>query len=249
VGIPPILTSIPYLFYFIGPFLIAALLKRHLQAGWGIFFIGFPLFILSQIGIGLIQGSIGSLAYFMDSAWTPFIVTFVGCLAAGLCEESCRVLGFKWLIRRRPVTAGRGIMYAIGHSGMETLIVGVGFFVALLVGTFATGLLEGDDGTAELLNQLLSLSPAWTISMAAHRLFFGLLIHSVFTLLVVRYMQHNTIGWLLAAMGLHALNNGVALSLQNQMGDPVFLSLYSLGLVVVYGTLLVVLWKRVSANT
>jgi len=33
------------------------------------------------------------------------------------------------------------------------------------------------------------------------------------------------------------------------MGDPVFLSLYSLGLVVVYGTLLVVLWKRVSANT
>jgi len=238
------LNPIPYLIYFVGPFLIALLLKRRLGAGWGIFLIGSPLFVLSQIGVGLIQGGVGLAGWGLNVSWTPALVTYSGCLAAGLCEESCRILGFKWLQRRgRPLTWGRGFMYAIGHSGMETIIVGLGMIGVVVATTFAADFLDAK--TATMLGEFMAMSTGWAIILAAQRLFGGLLIHAVFTSMVMLYMQRKSRWWLLGAMALHATNNAIALSLQHRFDDPAFLGIYTVGLVVFYSSALYLLWRQV----
>lgn len=57
---------------------------------------------------------------------TPVLYGLYGCLAAGLFEETARLLGLRWLCRRNdaPMT---GFAYGVGHGGMEAiLIAGVG---------------------------------------------------------------------------------------------------------------------------
>jgi uncharacterized membrane protein YhfC len=212
-------SPIPYLLYFLGPIVLFLLLRKRLGGGWMAFLIGFPLFTLSQLGIGLIAALclLVTKPFFPDIAveWT---VAIVGFLSAGLCEESCRYLGFWWMRRRgRTIHWGRGIVYAIGHSGMETWVVG-----GMMVGIAVALSYFSDQLPAEALTKLepmRELGGGMATFLAIERLIGGLAIHACFTSLVVLCFLRNDKRWLLAAMVAHASNNAIATSLQGYMAS------------------------------
>ena len=46
-----------------------------------------------------------------------------GGLAAGLFEETCRLLAMKFLLRKEPSNALTGVAYGVGHGGLEMLLI------------------------------------------------------------------------------------------------------------------------------
>ena len=231
---------LPYVFYFLGPFLLAVLWHWRCKADWSFFFIGMPLFLLSQVGTIIVQTVVVATAILALGKGVSSTGSIFGSgLAAGICEESCRVLGFHWMTKRgKPATWNRGIMYAIGHSGMETMLVGLGLLATIAAANYFPDKIPAEQ--LELLRQTTDV-PAWRATVfAVHRLFCGLLIHAGFTSLVVLYMQRGDWRWLVAAMTLHAANNWVAMSLQSELANLGFLAGYTACLVLVYSALLFV---------
>lgn len=237
------LSPVSYLFYFLGPVLLAVWWRWRSGAEWSFFFIGIPLFLLSQVGVVLVQGLMAAIAGVAGGQEYAKTAALIGAgIGPGLCEESCRVLGFYWLGRRgKPATWNRGIMYAIGHSGMETILVGLGILAALAAAEYMPDKLP--ESVVQSIDEMRQ-TPTWKATLlAAHRLFGGLLIHATFTSLVVLFMQRRQWRWLLAAMGLHAVNNWVAISLQSQLAHLGFLAIFTLCLIAVYGALLWWTWR------
>lgn len=224
--------------YFLGPFLLGLVAWRLTGARWRAFWIGMPLFLLSQLLMSILLVVFGISGAVFGPEVVGQMVVVGGWLAAGLCEESCRILGFRLLSKSAPVTDRTGWMYAIGHSGMETIVVGAGllFFVLL-----PTSLYEYVPNAEEAVGAARDVSTAMALVYAGHRLLFGLLIHATYTALVLRYVRTGPVLWLLAAMGLHAINNASATTFQEQLAEPVFLAGYSAGLVFVYGGILMML--------
>ena len=224
--------------YFMGPFLIGLLAWRLTGARWRALWIGMPLFLLSQLLMSILLVALGLTGKLFSAELAANMVIVGGWLAAGLCEESCRVLGLWWLSKKGPVTDRTGFMYAIGHSGMETIVVGAG---VLFVVFLPASLYQHVPQAEEMVEAVKSISTAMAVIYALHRLLFGLLIHSTYTALVVRYVRKGPLLWLLAAMGLHAVNNAVASAFSEQLAEPLFLGGYSVGLIVVYGSILLAL--------
>ena len=164
-----------------------------------------------------------------------------GWLAAGLCEEICRAWGLRWVARKSSLTTSESAMNAVGHSGLETWMVG-----AMFIGIAGLRAMPEADLPEPLVDWLASNEDAGLVMglvFALHRLCFGLLIHGTYTAFVVRSIHRGSRRWLLLAMLLHAANNAMATTFQESLTEPAFLGVYSVGLVVVYGGLLRWLWQ------
>lgn len=137
----------------------------------------------------------------------PIAYALYGGLAAGLCEESGRLVGFKFLLKNyeRPENA---VSYGIGHAGFECMsILGVGYLVHTLT-WFAMGT-DVEEGFAVLIPAMQAIADApWIAGMAALERVFAMIMHislSVLVFIAARDDSRNKL--FVLAIALHALVN------------------------------------------
>ena len=202
-------SSLQFGIYLLGPFLAALLVFRRFGVPWRVFWIGFPAFFLSQVGVTIFSVAGAFIAFGLDvsiSFWTAVL----GAIGAGVCEEGCRYYALRHVSRRgvRP-SWNVGLMYAVGHSGLETLLVGFGLLLAVLTVVFAPDQVAGD--TLVGLSAVGELGFVKSSALALERMVGGLVIHLAFTSLVVLSLLRGNRMYLWGAMAWHAAHDMVFL--------------------------------------
>lgn len=234
------LDTIPYIIYFLGPFLLAIFLgKKLLKAQYTAFFIGLLAFLVAWIVIVVITGS--AIRSGVKAGTVMYSVIIAA--SAGIFEESSRFLVFK-IFRglRENRNWNTGIMYAIGHSGMESIIVGGSLILTVAVITYAPQLLS-----EEILSEaeaVLETGFFQGVYSAFERLFVGLLIHSCFTCVVLLSFQQKR--YFLIAVLWHFAHDMVAFNLHYVSDHWVTEKLWVLFIVISYSWVLFRLRKRMT---
>jgi uncharacterized membrane protein YhfC len=233
------LILMPYIVYFLGPFLLAFFIgRRLLKAKYSVFVIGllafFAAWICAMVVVGTSALKQGTILY-----------SIVVSASAGLFEESSRFFAFrifKGLWEKRDWNTG--IMYAIGHSGMESIIVGGGLLLTIVVVKYAPQVLS-----PEVLNQskaALQIGFLQALYNSFERLFVGLLIHSCFTSIVLLSLIKSQKRYLFLAMLWHCGHNMVGFNLGRLSEHWVAGKLWIVFIVVVYSWVLFKLRKTTA---
>ena len=199
---------------------LAIYLTGRWKLGGRIWWIGAATFILSQVGhipfnwaLGKILNQTGMVA------WNPtyqliFNAVFLG-VSAGIFEEGARYLIMRWWAK--DVRSWRkGVLFGAGHGGAEAIIIGA---ITLYAFIQLTAIRNADLSKLFQTNQLALAqqqvkaywSMTWPMSMlGALERFFTIPCQIAMAVMVMQAFSRKNIGWLFAAIGYHALIDGVA---------------------------------------
>ena len=229
------------------PIGLVLVLKRQPGVSWGLILAGAIAFIGSQVVHLPLNWALGLLGPGRGVALWPLpLMALVVGLSAGVCEEGARYLVLR-LWRREARSWMQGMAFGTGHGGVESI-----FTAGLVLITFTNMLILRRIGlgsmglSGEMLEQAQAQveaywSMAWYLPLlgGVERVF-GLIIHVALSLLVVQALVGNNLSWLLAAVGAHALVDGVTVVLAQAGWSPLALegvlllfALGGLGLVLV----------------
>jgi len=193
-----------YLIYFFGPLFLGLVGARILRQRFAVFLIGFGAFFVAWIimtllaaiatkGFGLAEGS--------------FRYGLFVSLTAGLGEESTRYVVFRQFGAFEDNRNGRAsTMYALGHHGMETAIVGLTLLLIYAVVKYKPDAIS-DPATLKQCREMLALGTGAKIYNASERLIVGFFMHACFSGVVMLCFTRAQTRWLFAAMGWHFLHN------------------------------------------
>lgn len=225
-----------------GPILVAFWVRRRYGAVWSSFFWGALTFVLSQllrIPLLLVFQTVVNprAAEWSEPTlfWTNLVILS---LTAGIFEEGARYLVLSRLAKNVR-TGSEGIMYGVGHGGVEAMLIVGGAAVTAMV-----LLLNGDamlaqveevsPEQAELLAaqiQQLRETPWWMALVAIWERAMAILFHVALSLLVLLAVKRRSFSILLGAMLIHAFYNGAALiglRLGDVLGAEIVITLFAL---------------------
>ena len=173
------------------------------------FFIGMAVFTVCFI-IAIATSLVAQ--YFIAS---PVVLTLVLSLRAGLVEEFGRFTAFKWLLKRR-TALGDGLMYGVGHGGMEVLLVYSLSMVSnlVLVLMFNFGGIEAlaayapdqVDLLIQSMQQLVQASPLFLTAGLVERLS-ALCVHISLSVIVFCAVRQRKWLYFVLAIALHTLTD------------------------------------------
>jgi uncharacterized membrane protein YhfC len=222
------------------PIGLALVLKRRPGVTWGLILAGAITFIGSQAVHLPLNWALGLLGPGRGVALWPLpLMALVVGLSAGVCEEVARYLVLR-LWQREARSWMQGMAFGAGHGGVESI-----FAAGLVLITFANMLILRQMGlgslglSGEMLEQAQAQveaywSMAWYLPLLGGlERVSGVIIQVALSLLVVQALARNNLSWLLAAVGAHALVDGVAVVLAQAGWSPLALEgvllLFALG--------------------
>ena len=184
---------------------------RRRGGKWIAFLTGAVTFIL----FAMILESILHNLLFLTPLWSVlqgniWLYGLYGGLAAGVFEETGRLLAFKLFLKdnREPITA---LSYGIGHGGAEAILL-VGLTMAgnlILAAAVSAGGMT-DPAVLELAEQLAS-APAGTFLWAAFERFGAIILHLSLSVLVFAAVRAPGKKWMFpAAILIHAAIDFIA---------------------------------------
>jgi uncharacterized membrane protein YhfC len=211
------------------PLLLALFVQRRLGVGWRYFGFGALIFVLFQLitrvpAVAAIQALIGP--QLQSSRPLLFAWLAVLSLSAGLFEEVGRYVGYRWLMRSEEKTWAKGVMYGLGHGGIEAMLLVGGMALLGLVNLVALSAMDisalplSDEQRAQLGAQLDAVRalPSWTPLVGAWERLWAVPFHVGLSVLVLQVFRRGGIGWLWLAILAHALVNFVAVGLPPALG-------------------------------
>lgn len=167
--------------------------------------------------------------YVLSHTWSYVLY---GTLAAGVFEETGRLVGFKLLLKRQ---TGRetGVMCGLGHGGMESLLLCTVAMVTNLVVALqlnaAGGNVDALSETFQTLAASLTQMPAGQLALSGLERVLAICLHTALSVLVFQAVNRPGKFWLYpAAIALHA-------------GVDVFAALRQRGVISMYVSELLVL--------
>jgi uncharacterized membrane protein YhfC len=222
------------------PLGLALLLSRRPGVTWGLVVAGVVSFVGSQAVHLPLNWALGLLGPPRGVALWPLpLMALVVGLSAGVCEELARYLVLR-LWRREARLWVQGVAFGVGHGGVESI-----FTAALVLITFANMLIVRQMGletlglSGEMLEQAQAQVEAyWSMEwylplLGGLERVFAMAIQIALSLLVVRALVRDNPAWLLAAIGAHAVVDGVAVALAQTGWSALalegVLSLFALG--------------------
>jgi len=165
--------------------------------------------------------------------------------SAGLFEESSRFFAFRiFKALREKRNWNTGIMYAIGHSGMESIIVGGNLLLTIALVKYVPKVLSPE--VLEQSKAVLEISFWQGLYSSFERLFVGLLIHSCFTFVVLLSLIKSQKRYLLLAMLWHFGHDMVAFNLHRLSSHWIAAKLWIVFIVVVYSWILLKLRRTIT---
>lgn len=150
-----------------------------------------------------------------------------GGLAAGIFEETGRLLAMKGLMKKT-LTPESSIMFGIGHGGAEAIILG--FFasisniitaIAINMGTLDTLMTTvPDELRTTTYNQLSALwtTPSWMFFVGGYERLLAIFIHLCCSYIVFRAIADNKIWRYFLAIAIHAFIDGVIVVINARVG-------------------------------
>jgi uncharacterized membrane protein YhfC len=128
------------------PVALGVTIAKKTRAPWNLFFVGAVTFIGSQVvhlplNAGLTQFFKWLWPNAAPAPWhIPFNAVVLG-LTAGVCEETARYLGYRFLVPQARAYRD-GLMLGAGHGGIEAMILGLltGYTFIQMVSLERTGL-------------------------------------------------------------------------------------------------------------
>ncbi len=206
------------------PLLLAAWLRRRMNAPWLLFCLGMLTFALSQavhLPLNEFLANLGILPKAGAAEQPPlWLYALVGGLTAGVCEELARAGGYAaliWLRKRGRQAAGQtlglqdGLMAGLGHGGIEAMVFGGVLTAATLAtllplqGTDLSQMGMGAEQLAYLQKQLsLIASPQYAFLPLLERLL-AMGVHVTYSLMVLKAFQKKNWLYVVLAIGYHTL--------------------------------------------
>ncbi|MCC6173931.1 MAG: YhfC family intramembrane metalloprotease [Chloroflexi bacterium] len=209
------------------PLAIAVVVQRRLGVSWRYFAYGMLIFFLFQIAtrvpvIQLVQGAIAvSLTESRPLLW---VWIFVASLTAGLFEEVGRWVGYRFLMGGEKKTWAKGVMYGLGHAGLESMLLVAGLSVVSLAGLLAlspTALQALPPGRREqVLQQLAQVAaqPEWYPLFGAWERLCTIAVHVALSVVVLQVFRRGSLVWLWLAIAAHTAVNLVAAGMVQVLG-------------------------------
>lgn len=190
------------------PLAVYAYFKRKESISWRPVVVGIAFFfIFTQIFEKGLHYAVFSYTSIMQN---PALFALYGALAAGLFEETARLIAFRYFLP----TYRRwkdGMAYGIGHGGIEAFLIGAVAAVQMLV--FATMLNNGSfeafktQMPPELYSDLISVltGPSWFFLLIGVERVFAFIVQIMLSLLVLYGVYKNKIQFYIIAVLLHAM--------------------------------------------
>lgn len=222
------------------------------------------VFCRVRYGKGLKAAAVGALCFFLGAmvletlmhqlvfslfpalGLVPAAYVIYGCLAAGLFEETSRLIGLKLLCRKDPSFV-TGLGYGIGHGGFESAVM-VG--LSLAANLYVMLLLNSgtDPAALGLTGALAAVAPATFLWAGLERLF-SMGLHIALSLLIWMVVTRRLPGWFYGvSVGLHALANvGAALYQCGAWTDLAGAELWTLISALLAAGLVRVLYRKSAA--
>jgi uncharacterized membrane protein YhfC len=191
------------------------------KAPWLLFGIGAMTFIGSQVvhlplnaGLTLLFKAIWPST--QPQWWhIPFNAVVLG-LTAGLCEETARYVGYRWLAKNARYWRD-ALMLGAGHGGIEAILLG-GYVALTFVNMIV--LRQMDLATLGLTGDALAKAqrdvatfwsvPAYLVPLGAVERLFSLTVHISLSVMVLQVFTRRNTGWLALAIGYHWLTDAAA---------------------------------------
>jgi uncharacterized membrane protein YhfC len=218
------------------PIGLALWLRRRFGISWRYFFYGALIFAAFQLLTRVPLVAILSSALAPASRGETFVWAWIAglSLTAGLFEEIGRYVGYRWLFKPGERTVENGLMYGVGHAGIESIVL-VGLPVlATLINVLALSRvdlaqLNLPPEQVKQIQQLLAM-PWWMPLLGAFERIATLCVHVSLSLLVLRVFQTGRLVYLWLAVGYHALVNfitvGIALRYLGAVGSEAVIAVF-----------------------
>lgn len=203
------------IFTIIYPVLVGLFTKKRFGVSWKYFFYGAGIFIIFQLItripiISLIEGLFGR--QLRSTTWLLAAWVIVLSFTAGLFEETGRYVGYRWMMNRDPKTWKVGVMYGLGHGGIESIIlVGLNNLIAMVIILFFPYIQsflpqEVSGVLAQQVGGLVGI-PDWMPILAAWERLWILPVHVALSVIVLQTFRRSSFKWVWLAIAFHTLVN------------------------------------------
>jgi uncharacterized membrane protein YhfC len=204
------------LFDILYPLALGVFAHRRLGISWRYFGYGVLIFILFQLisRVPITLGIQALIAPQLQASRTALIGWIaISALTASLFEEFGRYVGYRWLMKREPKTWDKGVMYGLGHGGIESMLLIAGLVAVTLIQVLA--LSRTDLSTLPLTAEQRALAaqqlaaiaaqPSWVPLLGAWERLWTIPLHVALSLLVLQVFRRGSLRWLWFAILAHAL--------------------------------------------
>lgn len=225
------------------PITLLIVLKKKTGKGLLAAFVGAVCFVLSAL---VLEQLLHSFVFSLVPAirLMPALYVTYGCLAAGLFEETARLIGLK-LLCRKDKSAAIGFGYGIGHGGVEAILV-----VGVLSVLNLAAMLGAQDLPAAQIAQI-NTAPKYVFFMAGGERIFAIALHLALSMLIwMVATKRLPFYFYFVSIGLHALCNVAAALAQVGILKNMWLIEGYTGLVALFSCVLVwTLYKKTKPIT
>jgi uncharacterized membrane protein YhfC len=205
------------------PLALALFVARRLHVRWRYFWYGVAVFAVVQLftRVPLVYVLNNVLASQLKASqaflWTWLLIL---ALTAALFEEVGRYFGYRIFMGKEEKTWPKGIMYGIGHGGLESIVL-VGLVSSalslvniLVIQSLDITKLPAAQQTA-LHDQfaILAAQPGWLPLLGGYERLCAIAFHIAMSIVVLQAFRRGHIRWLWYAVGLHFLFDFGAIAL------------------------------------
>jgi uncharacterized membrane protein YhfC len=209
------------------PLALAFYVSRRLHVRWRYFWYGVAVFAAVQLftRVPLVYVLNNALASQLKGSQTfLWIWLFLLALTAGLFEEVGRYFGYRIFMSKEEKTWPKGVMYGIGHGGLESIVL-VGLLSSalallniLVIQTLDITKLPAAQQTA-LHDQFATIAaqPGWVPLLGGYERLCAIAFHIAMSIVVLQVFRRGRIRWLWYAVGLHFLFDFGAVALSTSL--------------------------------
>ena len=187
------------------PLGIGFYITRKFGTSWKNWFVGALMFLLSLVRIPLNTYANQVLIAAPVTAMTYILATLVPSLTAGIFEEGARYVGLKYIIKDE--TYEKGLTYGAGHGGIESIIL-----VGLSVLSVGVVLLTSPEVLPPEQLEMILATPVYLPLVGVYERVMAMIAQMGFSIIVLESLRKKDLKFLLAAIGLHASLNFLAVS-------------------------------------
>jgi uncharacterized membrane protein YhfC len=193
-------------------------------------FVVFAL-ILESIMHSLVLGSNPQQSFIFKS---PVLYMLYGGFAAGIFEESARLIGFKFLLKvRKDESINTGLSYGFGHGGIEAIILGGLAVINNIVNSFLinSGMMDGIlkglpvdrlNAAHQAINTLVT-QPSYIFLVSGFERVVALVIQVSLSLIVLKAVVDKKWIYFICAIVIHAMIDFPAVLYQTGILKSVYL--------------------------
>jgi uncharacterized membrane protein YhfC len=236
------------------PLLFLGHARKRLGVGWKYLWFGALVFLVFQLltRVPIFIGLQATVLALRLSSSIPFTWSWLVILAvtAGLFEEIGRYVGYRLLMRREPKTWSKGVMFGLGHEGLESVVLIGGQLVLPRVSVTLLSALPVNSLPAAQLQTVLqqfaaiNVQPIWFPLLTAWERLWSFPLQVALAVLVLHVFLRQQLRWLGLATLLHALIDFVTAALPRALGQGTTIALLVEGIVCVFGLLGVrIIWR------